>query len=349
MTDTVPVDLGDLAGLDLDELDANRLGQILTSAVGQAFTAFTAEVQQAREDLYALTMSGLGGCTRQAAYRLARTPPSEQMVFREMREANIGTMMHLGLLPHLAILLHGQDEIPVTMTAGALTINGRTDLYLPDLATVADLKTVGLYKFAALADTANRSHLMQVGGYGLGLKQAGLDVRWIAWLYVDRSSGADYVIVEPFGDEVIQLVEDRCAELATFAADPDAAPRDERGPGLSIICDSCPWLRECWGPDAEPGVIGAQRILAKDHEGVTRALALYDAARAREKEADADKAFARAMFSDYEPGRYGGWEFAWSQAGETDDKDAAVALLGQAGIPIPRKRGTRRLVVKRAK
>jgi hypothetical protein len=334
---------------DTEEMTAERLGRVLADATAEAFTAYTTQAQQARDDLYALTMSGLGGCTRQAAYRVARTPPSQELVFREMREANIGTMIHEGLLPHMAVLLGGREEVPVEMTVGDLTIKGRTDLYVEPLRTVADLKTVGQFKFAGLGGDVNRSHRLQVGGYAYAVVQSGLKVEWIAWVYVDRSSGAEHVVVEPFTDELIELVEQRCADLTLYAQDPEAAPRDERGPGLSYVCDSCPWLKTCWGADAEPGAVGAQRILAQDHAGVARALALYDSARAREKEAADEKEFAKAMFASYEPGNYGEFTFAWSSAGESTDKDAAVELLASAGIPVPRKRTTRRLVVRRSK
>lgn len=331
------------------ELSAAELAALLTAAVGGAFTAFTEQVQQQRADLYALTMSGLGGCTRQGAYRVAGTEPSEELRFGQMREANIGTMIHLGLLPHLAALLGGAEEIDVELATDALTIKGRSDLYIPGLKLVGDLKTVGLYKFGMLGETANQAHRLQVAGYALGFIRSAKPVDWIAWLYVDRSSGAEHIVVERWSDELVELVEDRCEELAMFAETPDAAPRDERGPGLSVICDSCPWLRACWGGDARPGEVGAQKILARDHGGVERALRLYDEARAREKEAASDKEFARAMFSDYQTGRYGEFEFGWSSAGDAADKDAAVALLAQAGIPVPRKRTARRLIVKRAR
>lgn len=336
--------------MSVEETTAEQLGHLLAQATADAFTAYTTTAQQAREDLYALTMSGLGGCTRQAAYRVARTPPSQELVFRQMREANIGTMIHEGLLPHMALLLGGRDEVPVELTVGALTIKGRTDLYSERLKTVADLKTVGQFKFAALGGgDVNRSHRLQVSGYAYAIVQQGDKVEWIAWVYVDRSSGAEHVVVEPFTDELIALVEQRCADLELYGRDPEAAPRDERGPGLSYVCDSCPWLKTCWGDDAEAGTVGAQRILAQDHGGVERALALYDAARAREKEAISEKEFAKAMFASYEPGNYGTYSFAWSSTGDSPDKDAAVELLASAGIPVPRKRTTRRLVVRRSK
>lgn len=328
---------------------ASELGRILSAAVVDAYVAYTTEKQKARDDLLALTMSGLGGCTRQAAYRLARTEPTEKLVFGPMREANIGTMIHEAMLPTMAMLLGGTEEIAVQLTAGELSIAGRSDLYVEPLATVADLKTVGGYKFGGLSETVNRSHKLQVAGYALAVRQAKKPVDWIAWIYMDRSSGAEHVIVEPFTDDTVALVEDRCAELSMYAKDPEAAPRDERGPGLSYVCDGCPWLRACWGDDAEPGVIGAQKILARDHDGVSRALALYDDARVRERDASADKEFAKAMFTGYDAGNYGEWSFGWSNAGETEDKDAAVELLRQAGIPVPRKRTTKRLYVKRTK
>ncbi len=334
----------DVAPARVDDIAA-RLHQ----AVADAFTAYTTDVQNQREDLFALTMSGLGGCSRAAAYRIARTEPSEPLVFREMREANIGTMMHLGLLPHLARFLAGEEEVAVTLREGGLVIKGRSDLYTERDKLVADLKTVGQYKFTALGETANRSHRLQVAGYALAVQQGGQEVEWVAWVYVDRSSGQDQIIAEPFGEELINLVRERCAELATYAENPEAAPRDERGPGLSIICDSCPWLRECWGADARPGEIGAQRILCHDQAAVAEALRLYDDARAREKEATADKEFARAMFSGFEPGAYGEFAFNWSAAGQAADKDAAVKLLADAGIPVPTKPTPRRLVVKRAR
>lgn len=331
-------------------LTAEQLRHLLGDAVDGAFRAYTTMVQSEREDLYALTMSGLGGCTRQAAYRLARTPPSEELVFTEMREANIGTMIHLGLLPQLAALLGGKEEIAVEMTMRGLLIKGRSDLYIEPLRTVSDLKTVGTYKFVALSDTVNRAHRLQVAGYALGVAQSGREVQFISWIYLDRSTGQHRIVVEEFGDDLVDALEERCAELEAFAEQPDAAPRDERGPGLSVICDSCPWLRACWGDDAERGVVGAQRILIQDHAGVERALSLYDEARAREKNAADDKEFARAMFSSFDPGAYGEWEFAFSAGGGTTvDKDAAVAMLADAGIDVPRKPTGRRLIVKRAR
>ena len=332
-----------------EPVDAASIAATVSTAAAEAFRHFTSQVQQAREDLLALTMSGLGGCSRQGAYRLARTPPSEDTTYGQMREANIGTMIHLGLLPHLAAVLDGVEEVPVTLRAAGLIINGRSDLYSASLRLVADLKTVGQHRMASLGPVASHPHRMQVGGYALAIEQAGHAVDWIAWLYLDRSSGQDRVVVERFDDDVRAMITRRCHELATYAETPDAAPRDERGPGLSIICDQCPWLRQCWGQDATPGMIGAQRVLCHDNAAVEQAIAGYKDAAQREREAKSEKEFYRAMFSGFEAGAYGEWEFGWSSAGRTEDKDAAVALLAEAGIPLPKRETVRRLIVKRSR
>lgn len=326
---------------------AAELTEALTEAMAAAFTAYTEQGQSQREDLYALTMSGLGGCTRQAAYRVARTPPSEPLVWQEMREANIGTMIHEGLLPHLADETGGTEEIAVELHTDALDIKGRTDLYSERLRAVVDLKTVGSYKFVALSSTIRRSHRLQVAGYALAIRQSNRAVDWIAWCYLDRSSGKDRVIVEPWSDELERLVADRCAEIALFAEDPEAAPRDERGPGLSYVCDGCAWLRRCWGEDARPGEVGAQKTVLHEHGGVEEALRLYDDARARRDAAKEEMEFARAMFGDYDTGQYGEYSFGYASEGSSPDKDAALRVLEDAGIPVPTKSSKGRLIVRK--
>jgi hypothetical protein len=262
-----------------------------------------------------------------------------------MPEANIGTMIHEGLLPRLAALLDGQDEQPVTLRVGELVINGRCDLYSEPLQLLMDLKTVGTYKFGSLTEVVD-AHRMQVAGYAWAMRQAGHPVRWVAWLYLDRSSGAPRVLTEPFTDELVELVRGRCEELTVYARTPESAPRDERGPGLSFVCDGCPWLR-CWGEDAEPGRIGAQAVLAHDDVGVEQALALYDDARARASEAKGEMEFARAMLHRAEPGHYGGYQLGWSTPGSTADTAAVMDLLTSAGIPVPTKTTSRRMTVRR--
>ena len=111
--------------------------------------------------------------------------------------------------------------------------------------------------------------------------------------------------------------------------------RDERGPGLSIICDGCPWLKECWGPDAVPSETGPQAQLAVDSEAVVAALDMYDAALQAEKRAKADKQFAAAVLSGTERGKYGGFSLSWTAGSERLDQKQARALLEMHGIDVP--------------
>lgn len=328
-------------------ITAPDVSDFLHELVGEGFRAFTTVAQSERDDLYALTMSGLGGCTRQGAYRLAKTPPSEEMIFGEMREANLGTMAHIGLLPQFAKVGEGTEEGDVELHEGELVVRGRYDLYLPQWRVMADLKTITTYSIRHL-ERPPRRHRLQVAGYARAAEQAGNPVEWLAWIYLDRDSGKHKIFVEAFGEEVRQLVADRCTELATYAGDPDGAPRDERGPGLSRYCDSCPWLRQCWGSDAEPGVVGAQSILCHDDKDVEEAIGLYWNASATIKDAKAQQDFAKAMITGREPGRYGEWEYLWSAEGEMDDGAAAVEVLVAAGIPVPRKKTSRRLIIRRS-
>lgn len=333
------------------EWTAQSLADALEAAIGQAFRQVTGEYQAGRDPLE-FSMSALGGCRRQAAYRIAGTPPSEPVPGRdtdhgEQRAANIGTMIHNALLPALAKLLGADHELDLTAELDALAVDGRTDLYVAAMRLALDLKTAGTDKWRAMVDVV-RAHRLQVGGYALGLAQAGKDVDWVAWAYLDRSSGQVFVIVEPFPGELVDVVEERAAELATYASDPDGAPRDEHGPGLSYVCDGCLWLRACWGEDAQPGTVGAQRNLVHDDAAVAEALEQYKRAGKEESAAASRKEFYKAMFSGFTPGTYGAWAFSYPPPKDVEDKDAAVELLRAAGLDVPMKPGTRRLNVRRA-
>ncbi|KGI79368.1 hypothetical protein IL38_24020 [Actinopolyspora erythraea] len=311
----------------------------VTEALAAAFRAFTADQQQARDE-WALSMSGLGACARQGAYRVAETPASDEVPYGEKRPANLGTMQHAGLLPYLAAHLDAEYERTVCLTAAGLQIRGTADLYWPGGRMVLDLKTVGQHRLSKLRSSTWQAHRLQVAGYALAVHQEGLPVRWVAWLYMDRASGQERVAVEPLTPELAHAVLERAAAIGTYALDPDTAPREERGPGLSYACDECPWLRRCWGDDAAPGETGAQRIVARDDDGVAAAVAAYDAARSREKEAREAKEFARVALSQAAGGHYGDWELTWSQPAEETDVSAALELLRQAGIPPPVKAGS---------
>jgi PD-(D/E)XK nuclease superfamily protein len=313
--------------------EAGELADTLGAAVGAAFCeASAARARPAHQ----LGLSSLGGCRRRAAYALAGTPVSDHPPPREGRAANLGTWQHEGLLPQLAQVLDGEAcvEREVVLRAAGLELTGHIDL---DWGPVAiDLKTVGEHRLAWAADGPFPEHRVQVAGYALAKRQMGLPSRWCAWVYMDRASGTVRPHVEEFTTALGLRVVDRVEELARLAAQPDTAPRDERGPGLAYSCDECPWLRRCWGEDATPGEVGVQgQLLGRDAQAVAAALEEYVTARNTISDAKAVQEFARAVFEGSTPGVYGRWRWSTARAGQETDAAAAAQLLRDNGLGVP--------------
>lgn len=337
------------------EVDASIIAGFIEEMTVAAFTDENAR-RQADRDPTALTLSGLGGCTRAGAYATARTPASDHHGPEEARAALLGSGAHDWLLPALARVITAkigavcEVERRVTLKAGGLTITGSLDLAFDDV--VLDLKTVGERKLHGVRRRGEPydEHFLQVFGYALARHQAGQSVRWVVFLYLDRTTGDIHPLVVPFHNAAMLAVIDRAALIRRLAVDPDSAPRDGRGPGKSLACDRCPWLRRCWGPDARPGQTGAQVVAAGDWEGLTYLLQLYADAAALATAAEADKDFAKLAISATKAGTYGNYKISRSKDGEMDDVDAMKAILAEHGIPVPKKRragATRVTAVKR--
>ncbi len=315
----------------------------LDGAVRRAFEATSAERQR---DPFHVGISSVGGCRRMIAYALSRTPVTEDWRPEEGRAANLGTWEHEGLLPRLADQLPGsRHEVTVAAKVAGLVLPGHIDL--DDPTTVVDLKTVGEWRLSGVRwlGAAYYHHRVQVGTYALARLQEGRPPKWVAWLYLDRANGDQYIIVEPFTNALMLMVIDRITELRRWSVSPEEAPRDERGPGLSIICNRCRWLRQCWGPDAVPEQVGGQRVHTNPE--IEQALLDYVDAREREKAAKADKDLAEAKIGGNPYGTYG-------RASYKRDKDSvqtapwdAVKLLKGMGIEPPTytKRGSLRIKI----
>lgn len=297
----------------MDTVEA--VAEYTAGLVGRAFAAENAR-RQADRDPTKLSLSGLGGCTRQAAYSVAGVEPTDVPAAEEARAAMLGTWLHDHLIPGMAeqIGAGAEVEAPVILKAAGLAIPGSLDLahdaLLWDLKSVKEFRLDGVRRNGAYSE-----HRVQVMSYALARYQAGHDVKWVVWLYVDRSTGEVEVVTERFTNAAAVAVLDRAKKIAWFAANgPDGAPREARGPGLSWACDRCPWLRRCWGEDAEPGRKGAQRVLAT-REGIEQALGLYDAGRAAIKAGRDDQEFARAILDGVPAGTYGAWRLSRTKAG----------------------------------
>ena len=303
--------------------------------------AFVAESRSRQRHPHHFGLSSLGGCRKAAAYSLSKTPPSDpDLPVREGRAANLGTWQHAGLLPRLAAELPGaQTEVKVRLRLAGLDIPGSIDL--DDPQTVLDLKTVGEYRLSGVLRSGSPyyQHRLQAGGYGVARLQQGRPPAYVGWHYLDRANGEECIVVEPFTNRFAEEVVERVEELADWAQEPDEAPRDERGPGLSFSCDECPWLRRCWGPDAEPGSTRAVRVHTRPE--IEAALLEYDAARAAESAARKSKEHALAQLEGAAPGQYGRASYGHGNAHTAEDPYAAVRKLKALGLDVPKvyKRG----------
>lgn len=322
---------------------ADLVEDFFTNAVATAFELENTRRQEDRDPL-GLTMSGLGGCTRRNAYSIAGTPPTDEYGPEEARMALLGTGVHdwfLSALDRAIRQLTGTEDVQVEkrvqLHAAGLNITGSADLVFDDV--LVDLKTVREWKLNGVRRRGMfGEHRVQVTGYAVAEHQAGRKIRWIAALYMDRSTGEVYPTIEPFtvssGLEVIRRVE----TIKRFADNnPDAAPREARGPGVSLACDTCPWLKRCWGPNAQPGEAGPQKQLASTTAGLLEILRLmYDAAGVTSA-ATADKDFAKLVLTETKPATYGPFELKRGKAGESPDTEAMRKILTDLGIPIPMK------------
>lgn len=331
----------------LTTVDAVR--RRVDAAVDAAFLAATAARSRPP---HAFSMSRLGMCTRAAAFTVAGTPVSDKPPPDQGRAANLGTWEHDGFLPYLAAEL-GIDatvEDPVVLHAGGLVIPGRADLTF--IHALGELKTTGEHRIHKVRrrGRAYSDHWIQDMGYSLGRRQAGHEVRWVTWIYMDRATGDHTTFVEEFDDTAALAVIDRVREIRRWAeADPNQAPRegyaipgfDPRGhryvgPGLGEpACDGCHWLRRCWGPTATPGVVGAQRLPAHDKPAVAAALAQYVEASMTAAEARREQEFFKAQLAGNPIGVYGPLSLLYSGAGSRIDNEAVRRRYAELGEEVP--------------
>lgn len=313
-----------------------EVGQVLDQAISRAFVASSASRHR---DPHHIGISALGGCTRAAAHQIARTEPSNEIAPVESRAANLGTWEHEGLLPRMASTIEdARHETEVVLRAAGLRVHGHIDLPTPEI--VSDLKTVGEYRLQMIRrNGAVLSHLIQVAGYGVALLQAGKLVRWLVLIYMDRANGDTEKVIIPFTNKIALMAIDRVSALRRYSENPDEAPRVDAGgsrvlgPGFGFECNECPWLKRCWGPDAEPG----QRLPRQyERPDVEELLLEYDFARATEGEAKRRKDEVLKLLDGVRYGEYGTVRYGRGQDTQMDDGAAAIRVLKDLGIPVPR-------------
>lgn len=329
---------GEIVEPDWDTATCDDVTTWTERLISAAFLAATAAGQAARNHAV-LSMSALGGCTKAAAFKVAGRPMTNPPVPEEAREALLGTWLHEVLLPLLAKLIPGSViEDGVVLRAGGLEVPGRLDLANPYV--VWDLKTVKEWRLAGVRklDAAYVAHWLQVMGYAYARWQAGHPVRFVVWIYFDRSTGQVHIETEAFVPPVdgqplppqIAAVIRRAEEIAFWSRDPDHAPRELarvdgrteepyllRGPGPkgSVQCDRCEFLTACWGKTARRGEHGAQRILTATPEGIVAALSMYARGAGLTSEGTGLKDFAKLALDGVPHGVYDGWLYRHTSTG----------------------------------
>ncbi|MFE0642792.1 PD-(D/E)XK nuclease family protein [Streptomyces sp. NPDC058877] len=312
--------------------------------------------------------SSIGLCRCRAAYEVHGTWPTD--LADNMHAAILGTWLHEGILRVLREQYGAWTELELTDGV----ILGHADAYwapdhvklaaephrtarpATDVGVVEDVKT----KSTRALDVVVRqgpsqaewfqvhlyAHLLRTGG----LKEhpdlpAGepLPVDVVRLRYVGREYG-QVVVQQRAYDEDVTKQALAWAEDVLASAEPEAMPRDLDGPGLSIICDNCPFKTACWSLDRLSDDRAPQTILAEDSAAITEALSAYADAAEVESAAKKRKAKARKTLDAADPGTYGAFKLSWSgdkPRPPEPDPEAMTRILEGLGVDIPMRSGGR--------
>ncbi|MFJ4412959.1 hypothetical protein [Streptomyces sp. NPDC088925] len=305
-------------------------------------------------------------CERRAAYILAgteRTDPSDK------RAAILGTYAHEGLL-RSARRRYGwliETKVGDDLIRGhidAVHLDEQTARRLPkrlrpvepaDVVTVEDVKTKSTYLWDRVVRYgATEAELRQAYLYAYLLRTVGwrdvwgqkplarlgaVDVRRIRFRFVNRDNGEEHIQTFDY-DEVEGARARWWVERVSELDGPDDAERTFNGPGLSYICDNCPFRSACWGTPNPPGA-APQTILIHDDADRARALEEYVRGHALETEGKALKKLARAKMDGSAEGVYGANELVWSGgrevAEEVPDRERMLDTFVELGVEYPER------------
>jgi hypothetical protein len=237
----------------------------------------------------------------------------------------------------------------------------RDDARAIDYVRIRGPKRSELYQVHLYADLLRRGHVGPLTGrvklQEKALRQAmtvmgdpdeyGLPVQRIRLRYMPRTGheNAEYVHEQDF-DPVIAAEAWRWVEEVAKSEHPDDLPRDQDGPGLSVVCDNCPFATACWGEPVD-GVKPQAQLIVEDAD-LVEALREYDEGRALVNTGEQMKKAARARLDQTPAAIYVAGEEAfklgWSGGRpipevttEEPDVEAMLALFAEAGITVPTK------------
>lgn len=323
-----------------------------------------------RSRQHLLGPSSIGLCRRRAAYEVHGAWPTDMA--DNMHAAILGTWLHEGILRVLAKIYGACTELELRGDS----ILGHADAYWPPIEIAASLKgpqaasafasPVGVVEDVKTKSTRaldvvvrqgpSRHEWFQVHLYAHLLRTGALadhphlptgeplPVDVVRLRYVGREYGQVVVHQRPYDEDVTQQAL-AWAEDVLDSPGPEAMPRDLDGPGLSIICDNCPFKSACWQLDpGQPPERAPQTILAEGAEDITTALSAYADAAETESAAKKRKAKARKILDAADPGPYGDFRLSWSGGNPRPpepDQAAMIRVLEGLDLDIPMKSGGR--------
>lgn len=300
-------------------------------------------------------------CARRAGYLLHGRTPTDG---GEKRKAILGTWLHAGMLSAAReefgwITERRVEDDTIRGHIDAVQLDGPTALRLPkrlrpslpaEETTVEDVKTKSTYQWdSILRYGASEAEIRQVLLYADLLHSEGfadiegqrqlarigpVNVGRIRFRFINRDSGDDHVQEIAFSAERARGARWWVQQVRS-AASPEELPRTFQGPGLSAVCDHCPFKTACWGSVAAGR--RPQSILIHDDEDRAKALAEYVEVSEQMKPLKDRQKVLRAKLDGSESGVYGDNMLSWSGGNPTkvDDVDAMVALYRRAGLEVP--------------
>nr|WSZ96814.1 PD-(D/E)XK nuclease family protein [Streptomyces sp. NBC_00857] len=300
-------------------------------------------------------------CARRAGYLLHGRTPTDG---GEKRKAILGTWLHAGILAaareeHGWIIERRVEDDTIRGHIDAVQLDSHTAARLPrrlrpslpaEETTVEDVKTKSTYQWDNVvrygateaeirqvllyADLLRSEGFADVGGQRQLARLGPLRVGRIRFRFINRDNGDDHVQEMAYSAERASGAR-WWVQQVRQAQSPEELPRTFEGPGLSAICDHCPFKTACWGSVAAGR--RPQSILIHSDAEREATLKEYVEVANEMKPLKNRLTFLRSKLDGSEPGVYGDNVLSWSGGNPTkvDDVEAMVALYRQADVEVP--------------
>ncbi|MFJ9617819.1 PD-(D/E)XK nuclease family protein [Streptomyces noursei] len=300
-------------------------------------------------------------CARRAGYLLHGRTPTDG---GEMRKAILGTWLHAGILAAAReeygwVIERRVEDDTIRGHIDAVQLDAHTASRLPkrlrpslpaEETTVEDVKTKSTYQWDnVLRHGASDAEIRQVFLYADLLRTEGfahiqgqrqlarlgpVPVGRIRFRFLNRDNGDDHVQEMAYSADRARGARWWVQQVRS-AESPEELPRSFPGPGLSAVCDNCPFKTACWGS----ALAGRrpQSMLIHDDAEREEALAQYVEVTEQMKPLKERQRFLRAQLDGSEEGVYGDNVLSWSGGNptKTDDVEGMVALYERAGLQVP--------------